>query len=334
MDGELVYEIARYSPRGEEERLLERAQVFRRGEMLWRCNADGLEVPCPGGEVAALISADPTLSEVRPDEVTRVQADQEALRNLPLVLSAPGGGELVDRSLWSDGLWEKHIEEAESAQERGVHRVLYVNGARWPVFSTSEGERFLPEDPDSWGTEPLLSPKWGELRFTETGSMTSGVDQTAIGLVTSGVVACTTDFDESEPEDVILARRGDDAAAFVDWLLDGSLSTEFFDNPVGKELLAQLFVEASTGGRNGEAVPGSRLVEVDQQNSIFGCYDSSEWTLRLALEPLMVDAILDVLADRSPRIGEIVEAARNPDSPAGLARKAWLEQWERDREAV
>ncbi|SCL26107.1 hypothetical protein GA0070624_3239 [Micromonospora rhizosphaerae] len=331
MDGELVYEIARYSPRGEEERLCERAQVLRRGETLWRRGADGLEVACPGGEVAALISADPSLGEVHPNEVTRVQANQEALRNLPLVLSAPGGGEAVDRSLWSDGMWEKHIEEAESAQERGVHRVLYVNGARWPVFSTSEGERFLPEDPDWWGTEPLLSPRWGELRFTETDSRTSGTDRTAIGLVTPGVVACITRFDESQPEDVELARRGDDAAAFVGWLLDGSLSTNF---SVGEELLAQLFVEASTGGHNGEAVPGSRLVEVDQENPIFGCYDSSEWTLQLELEPPMVDAILDVLADRSPRIAEIVEAARNPESPAGLARKAWLEQWEQDREAA
>ncbi|MEU4712357.1 hypothetical protein AB0F73_01610 [Micromonospora purpureochromogenes] len=334
MDGELVYEIARYSPRGHDERLLERAQVLRRGEMLWRRSADGPEVACPGSDVAALINADPTLSEVHPNEVTRVQANQESLRNLPLALFAPGGGEAVDRSLWSEDMWEKHIEEAESAQERGMHRVLYVNGTRWPVFSTSQGERLLPEDPDSWGTEPLLSPKWGELRFTETASRTSGTDQTTIGLVTSGVVACTTSFDESEPEDVKLERRGDDAAAFVDWLLDGSLSTEFFDSPLGKELLAQLFVEASTEGHNGEVVPGSRLIEADQENPIFGCYDSSEWTLHLALEPPMVDAILDVLADRSPRLAEIVEAARNPESPAGLARKAWLKQWEQDREAA
>ncbi|MGV9763602.1 hypothetical protein [Micromonospora tulbaghiae] len=48
----------------------------------------------------------------------------------------------------------------------------------------------------------------------------------------------------------------------------------------------------------------------------------------------MVDAILDVLAHRSRPLAEIVEAARNPESPAGLARKAWLEQWEQDREAA
>lgn len=81
MDGELVYEIARYSPRGEEERLRERVQVLRRGEMLWRRSADGPEVACPGIDVAALMRADPLLGEVHLNEVTRVQANQEALRN-------------------------------------------------------------------------------------------------------------------------------------------------------------------------------------------------------------------------------------------------------------
>ncbi|WP_406077284.1 hypothetical protein [Micromonospora sp. NBC_00858] len=334
MDGDLLYEIARYSPRGDEEQLLERTQVLRRGETLWRRGAEGDEIRCPDKDVAALIGSDPTLGEVHPDQITRIQASRESLRDLPLVLSAPGGGELVDESRWSPVMWEQHIEQAASARERDVHRVLYVNGARWPVFSTSEGERFLPEDPKSWGTEPLLTPQWGELSFTETGSMTSGIDRTAIGLVTPGVIASTTHLDETEPQDVRLERRTDDAVAFVEWLLDGSLSTTFFETPRGEEMLAQLFVEASVGGHNGEAVPGSRLVEVDQENRIFGCYDSSEWTLQLALEPPVVNAVLDVLAGRGPRLAEIVEAARRPDSPAGLARRARLEQWERDRGAA
>ncbi|MDG4752825.1 NAD(P)/FAD-dependent oxidoreductase [Micromonospora chalcea] len=42
------------------------------GEIPWRRSADGLEVPCPGGEEAALISADPTLGEVLPNETTTV----------------------------------------------------------------------------------------------------------------------------------------------------------------------------------------------------------------------------------------------------------------------
>jgi hypothetical protein len=36
----------------------------------------------------------------------------------------------------------------------------------------------------------------------------------------------------------------------------------------------------------------------------------------------MIDAVLDVLAERSPRLRDIVAAARDPASSAGLARRA------------
>ena len=65
MDGELVYEIERYSPRGEQEQLLQRTQVFRRGQTLWRRGADGVEVACSGNDVAAAIDVDPTVGRSR-----------------------------------------------------------------------------------------------------------------------------------------------------------------------------------------------------------------------------------------------------------------------------
>jgi hypothetical protein len=49
--------------------------------------------------------------------------------------------------------------------------------------------------------------------------------------------------------------------------------------------------------------------------------------LELDLAPEVVDAVLDVLAERSPRLRNIVTAARDPASPAGVARRAALEQW-------
>jgi hypothetical protein len=336
MDGELVYEIARYSPRGEQEQLLERTQVVRRGQTLWRRGADGVGVACSGNDVAAVIGADPTLGEVRADEITRIQANRESQRVLPLVLSAPGGGELVDRSLWSDVMWDKHLEDAGSTIERGVHRVLYVNEARWPVFPTSEGERFLPDDPEGDGTEPLLAVRWALMGFTEEGSMVSGFDRTEIGLVTPGVVACITRLDDESPKEVWLRRRDNDAATFVNWLFGGPFSTSLeLDNPRGAQLLTQLFVEASLGGHNGEDVAGSRLIDYAYGSPPwFGYNDSSMWTLELALEPSVVNAILDLMADRGPRLAEIVEAAQNPDSPAGHARRAWLEQQEQERETA
>ncbi|OBH86160.1 hypothetical protein A5680_06100 [Mycobacterium sp. E2989] len=251
------------------------------------------------------------------------------LAELPFILRIPGRRDDFDESLWSEAMSDEHIDEDEG--QSGVYRVLYVDGARWSAWQTSEGVRMLP------GAGPLVdvSP-WGYLSFCENGSMTSGLDESVFGLATPIAVVSATLLDPlswGEDTAVVLRRRGkstvDDAAMFVEWLLDGGLARGYFTEevPLLQAMLAQLFVEASINNFNGVSVPGSRLAAGAEAPLDFGDADSSEWILKVDLDEDFTKVVLDSLAQRSPRLAEIVTAAREPDSPAGLARRAALEAW-------
>lgn len=78
-------------------------------------------------------------------------------------------------------------------------------------------------------------------------------------------------------------------------------------------------------GCNGTVVPGSLLAAgAEAELGGWGDEDSSEWTLELDLDPAVIEAVLDLLAERSPRLCNIVTAARYPESRAGRAREARL----------
>jgi hypothetical protein len=327
MSAKPVYEIARYGVRTENEVLIERVQLFgENGEL--RCRVDdGPEIVCPDTDVVATISADPALSEIRANQVTRITGEPAALQELPFVLRVPGHRDDLDESLWSEAMRDEHT--TEWWVQPGVNRVLYVNGERWSAFPTADGDRMLPEGGDDF---IRLTPCWGRLGFGESASRTYGLDQAFIGLVTSTAVACATlmDIDPGE-DDVVLWRRGntamDDARMFVEWLLYGGLVPHYFPGDPGLEgMLAQLFVEASVHGCNGTVVPGSLLAAAAEAELGWGDLDSSEWTLELDLDPAVVEAVLDVLAERSPRLCDIVTAARYPESRAGRAREARLQE--------
>ena len=70
---------------------------------------------------------------------------------------------------------------------------------------------------------------------------------------------------------------------------------------------AWLFIEAAVHGSNGQGVAGSSLVG-DHDEDTMGMTDSSEWTLSVNLQRGMIDAVLDQIADRGPRLREVVEA--------------------------
>jgi hypothetical protein len=322
---ESVYEIARYDVRGETEVLIERAQLCSENGGL-RCRVDdGPESSCPGTDPVAVIRADPVLNEILANQVTRISGQPAVLQELPFVLRIPGHRDDFDDSLWSEAMEDEHVTQ-EWVWQTGMYRVLYVNGTRWSAWPTANGERMLPED---W---PLirLTPGWGHLQFCEWGSMVSGCSETVIGLATPSAVACATLIDEQDEEkDAVLWRRGDaardDGAVFVKWLLEGVM----WEGSGGLEeaVLAQLFVDASMDDLNGVGIPGSRLAAEAQWGMDWGVDDSSEWQLELGLAPEVVDAVLDVLAERSPQLRDIVTAARDPASPAGVARRAALEEW-------
>jgi hypothetical protein len=309
---ELVYEIARFDVRTDAEVLTERARVLSRDSALWRCVDGGPETRCAASDVTAVIATDPLLSEIRANEVTRIKAEPAALCELPFGLRVPGDGCDYDESLWSEAMIQEHLDSIAGTETRGVYRVLYVNDARWGAFTTAEGERLLPDDGDDEAL-PVLNPVWGELSFCE-----NSPDRTVIGPVTPGVVvsAVVIGEDSSENEIVLVRSAADEAAAtFVDWLLEGTLVSRYSScNPFIDVMMAQLFVEASIKGRDGELIAGSCLVagkQIDEDQSMCS-YDTSEWHLSVDLEPAVVDDVLDALIRNGPQFAEVVTAAETP----------------------
>ena len=77
-----MYEIARYGVDTDAEVLIERTQVLSRDGALWRRVDDEPETLCADTDVAAVIGADPVLSEVRADQVTRITVEEETTTRL------------------------------------------------------------------------------------------------------------------------------------------------------------------------------------------------------------------------------------------------------------
>lgn len=336
MENKRVYDIARFDPRSDTEELVERAQLLREADALWYRRPDGAENRCDVQSVSVAVKRYPALHEVRPNQITRIAASDEAMHELPLALKLVGEPDEVDRSLWSDALWAEHVDnyDPEAYFVNEAWRAIYVNGHRWGIWPSVDGQVLLPFDDQL--EEPRIDPRWADIRFTEFGSMTSGLDESWVGLVTPGVIAAIVKLDEEPPSPVWLrSRRDGDASALVEWLFEGGLGDPFFDcDPAGQQLLAQLFVAAAFGDFNGRGVPGSWLLDSRQANTNFmiGTADSSGWNLTLDLEPGVVEEVCDLMAHRSPQLAEIVEAARAPESAAGRRRRAYLEHWARHHE--
>ena len=318
-DTNFTYAIERFDVSGEEEVFVERAELVQtEGALVFRTGHK--ERILGYGDVTTAITSEPALSEVRANQISRITASGEALDQLPFILAIPGDPDDFDKTLWSETLAEEHTSQSWVVQP-GRYRVAFVNDQRWCPFPTPDGPRMLPE---AWPTVDL-DPMWGHLTFSENGSMVSGLDELFVGLVTDRIVAacyypdCTVD---GAPREVNLWARGDDPAAdsklFVEWLLDWIPATWFN----AQETFAQLFVEAAVNGYDGEPVWGNRLVADFTTVPGIGAYESSEWNLELDLPASVISSALDLVAQRSPRLAEIVNAARNPHSQEGQRRLA------------
>ena len=330
MTGEaFTYVLQRFDVSGEEEVLVERAELVRLdGALACRIGSD--ERILAVGDVTEALASEPALSEIRANQISRITASGEALDQLPFILAIPGGPDDFDETLWSETLAEEHTSQSWVVQP-GRYRVAFVNDHRWCPCPTPDGPRMLPE---AWPAVDL-APLWGHLTFAENASMVSGLDEISVGLVTSRIVAacyypdCTVDGSE---HDVTLWRRdgaaATDAELFVGWLLDWVPATWFND----EETFAQLFVEAAVNGYNGEQVWGNRLVADFSAAPSIGGNDSSEWNLELDLPSSVISAALDLIAQRGPRLAEIVTAARDPHSPEGQRRRAAIAKATNDYE--
>jgi hypothetical protein len=318
-DCNFTYAIERFDVSGEEEVFVERAELVQtEGALVLRIGSN--ERILGAGDVTTAITSEPALSEIRANQIARITASGEVLDQLPFILTIPGEPDDFDETLWSETLAGEHTSQSWVVQP-GRYRVAFVNDYRWCPFPTPDGPRMLPE---AWPTVDL-GPLWGHLTFAENASMVSGLDELFVGLVHNRIVAacyypdCTVDGTE---HDVTLWRRdgaaATDAKLFVGWLLDWVPATWFND----EDIFAQLFVEAAVNGYNGEQVWGNRLVADFPTRPSIGANDSSEWNLELDLPSSVISAALDLIAQRGPRLAEIVTAARDPHSPEGQRRRA------------
>ena len=334
MNDDFTYTIERFDVSGEQEVLAETVQLVHEPGQLVRVAGGGERTVDPSSDVPTAIANDPVLSEIRANQVTRITATGAAFDDLPFVLRVPGDADDFDATVWSKSLAEEHTVQDWVVQP-GRNRVAYVNGSRWCPWPTTDGPRMLPED---WPSV-RFTQTWAELSFIENGSMVSGLDCCYLGVITPvAVVGCFLP-DTGVDGEVRLAlwRRGqdtaDDARLFVDWLLDWVVVKCWGFPPEDdlRNLLAQLFVEAALHDRNGKPTYGDELRAGVDSPLMFGSSGTSEWDLTVEIDDATVELALDEIARRSPRLSEIVTAARQPDSPPGKARRVAVEASRRCR---
>ena len=148
MNDACKFVISRFDVRTDDEVLIESAELLEEnGEMV--CRVQGVpDRPLSTADVASAISAEPILSEIRANQVTRITAAGAALDELPFVIRVPGHRDEFDEPLWSEAMREEHIEEDSMAP--ALYRVLYVNDerhineGRWSPWPIPGGQRMLP----------------------------------------------------------------------------------------------------------------------------------------------------------------------------------------------
>lgn len=193
----MAYEVARYDGLDDGAELLERIQLVSIEGVLQLRDGSGVETPCAGTDVVAVISSTPALREVRDQQQTRILCTPEIVGQLPLVLEpVTDGDDLEDLS-------------AE------------VKGAPWCAFRTADEEfAMLP----GWSCEdpPDLDPCWAEFQVGE-GEHNPLIGRTSIGLAMPGIAVEYASYDHGGmgSESAVAIRSFNDfAEIFVDWLLD------------------------------------------------------------------------------------------------------------------
>ena len=330
MSEDFVYTVSRYGVSNDDEELVERAELVREHVQLILRIAGQADRTLTTTDVSVAIAEEPVLNEVRANQVTRIKAQGAALDLLPFGLTVPGNPDDFDEALWSPTLADMHTQQ-EWVVQPGRYRVAYVNDFRWCPWPTVDGPRMLPEQWPMVG----LNPTWTRLTFSELGGMTSGLDDITLGLVTQRVVAACHNADSSSLRVAVWQRSGDateDAQIIVDWLLDWIPRSFGMVDDGLNGLLAQLFVEATWNGRNREHLEGGWLCAGSKTRPPFGDADTSHWCLDVSLPHGATSLAFDLIAARGGRFSTIVEAARMPNSAAGLARGAALVEWENARE--
>lgn len=136
---DFTYVIERFDVSGEEEELIERAELVCEGDALV-CLVQGRdERTLEATDVPSAIAGEPMLSEIRANQITRVTASDDVYDELPFLLQVAGDPDDFDATLWSAEMMEEHT--ALDDLDRNMFRVAYVNGLRWFAYPTIDGDR-------------------------------------------------------------------------------------------------------------------------------------------------------------------------------------------------
>lgn len=322
---DFTYVIERFDVSGEEEKLIERAELVCEGDVLV-CLIQGREErTLEATDMPSALAGEPILSEIRANQVTRITADDLLYEELPFILRVPGDLDDFDATLWSPEMMEEHTTIDDL--DRHMSRVAYVNGLRWFAYPTIDGEsRMLVGSELSPGLPDVRD--WATLTITEDDPYQE--DSFQIGLTTKLAVVATHTRTESwiaDPMPVVLRRRAADpavqAAMTVDWLLDWVPQQLGLESEAHRQMLVQLLVEVAVRRNIKEEVPASYLAagHRDQPDKA----GNAIWSLDLHLPAEALAHVADIVAQRGEAMAEIVTAAMNPESPEGRSRRGAVE---------
>ena len=320
-----IYVIERFDVSGEEEVLIERAELVREGTALV-CLVQGseeriLEVT----DVPSAIAGETVLSEIRANQITRITATDAVYEELPFILRVPGDPDEFDATLWSEVMTEEHTTTDDFV--RNMFRVAYVNGLRWFAYPTvGGGSRMLLESELLPGLPDVRD--WAILTIAEY--VLGQKDSFQIGLTTELAVVATHARTKSmiaDPKPVILCRRAADpaeqAAMTVDWLLDWVPQQFGVENQAHRQMLAQLLVEVAVRRNMKEEIPASYLAAGHQEQPVDAANAICNLELHLPAEARA--HVADIIAQRGPAMAEIVTAATNLESPEAKSRRSAVE---------
>jgi hypothetical protein len=320
-----IYVIERFDVSGEEEELIERAELVRHGDALV-CLVQGREDhTVDATDVPAAIAGETVLSEIRANQITRITADDLLYEELPFILQVPGDPDEFDATLWSEVMLEEHTTTDDFG--RNMFRVAYIKGLRWFAYPTvGGGSRMLLESELSPGLPDVRT--WAILTIAEDGL--GQEDSFQIGLTTELAVVATHARTESmiaEHKPVILCRSAADpaeqAAMTVDWLLDWVPQQFGVENEAHRQMLAQLLVEVAVRRNMKEGIPASYLAAGNREQPVDAA--NAIWNLELYLPSEARVHVADIIAQRGPAMAEIVTAATNLESPEARSRRSAVE---------
>ena len=320
-----IYVIERFDVSGEEEVLIERAELVREGAALV-CLAQGREERIlEFTDVPSAIRGDPVLSEVLANQITRITATDDVYEELPFILGVPGDPNDFDATLWSEAMMEEHTTTAGLGKD--VFRVAYVNGQLWCAYPAVGGEsRMLIEDELLPGMPEVR--EWASL--TIAGAVPGQEDSFGIGLTTQlAVVATHSRYTPmiAGPKPVIVWRRAadpvGDVAMVVDWLLDYVPEQLDSHGEADRQMLAQLLVEVAVRQNKKEDFPASYLAAGHRDQPLDA--GNALWNLWPYVPGTTSALLAELVSQRGPAMAEIVMAATNPDSPQGISRRAAVE---------